>query len=112
MIVYKIFEKHEKGYKNLFHERRNIYSLGDDVTATVKMVYEAYDQKTHEKIMYVSGIHVILTYDLCKKYLRRFKNQNNKIIVTCETNINDLRPKPNGRKGVCLTTKINLIKEA
>ena len=108
-VGYKIFEKVEGGYKNLFHGRKTTFKIGDEAIADKKMVYEAYDKKTKEKRMYMSGIHIVETEELCRKYLRRFKDKSNKIIVECFAY--DLNKKPRGNEGVYLANKILLIKE-
>ena len=62
--------------------------------------------------MYLSGIHVVNSYELCCKYLRRFKNLDNKIILECHIDDNcKVREKPCGREGVLLSEYIYLMKE-
>jgi len=95
----------EKEFEEL---RKNILECGCTCIAVKKMVYESY-LKNGDKKLYMSGIHVINDLDLCKKYLRRFKNQNNKIIVQCVAY--NTQPKPDGREGVLLADEICLIKE-
>lgn len=109
MITYKIVEKVEEGtYKYLFHDRRKLLKNGDVLTAEKKMVYEAYN-KDGTKKLYLSGIHVIETEELCRKYLRRFKDASNKCIVKCKAF--DFRPKPKGNPGVLLADKVTIIEE-
>jgi len=111
MLFYKIVEKNKATgrYKFLFHDRTKDFKVGDELIATKKMVYEAYNKKTKEKILYLSGIHVIETLDLCQKYLKRFKNKNNKTILKVQAF--NFTKKPNGRPGVFLADKIEIIEE-
>lgn len=113
MLVYKIFEKiGDNQYKNLFHNRKTIFSIGDYSIADVKMVYEGYDKITKEKKLYLSGIHVVSSYELCCKYLKRFKNIEDKVILECHVDDNcEIRKKPNGREGVMLAKYIYLARE-
>lgn len=109
MITYKIVEKIGEGtYKYLFHERRNLLRDGDVLTADKKMVYESYN-KDGSKKLYLSGIHVIETEKLCRKYLRRFKDASNKTIVRCKAD--DCRPKPKGNPGVLLADRVTILEE-
>ncbi len=110
MKVYKIVEKvSEDKYKFLFHDRKRVLSSGSKVEAKKKMVYESYDRKTGKPRLYLSGIHVIQTEELCKKYLKRFKDKSNKVIVYCEAK--RVRKKPRGNPGVLLSDSITLLKE-
>ena len=59
--------------------------------------------------MYISGIHVIETLELCQNYLKRFKRQDNKIIVVCAAT--GCVPKPRGKKGVLLADEITILFE-
>jgi hypothetical protein len=109
MITYKIVEKIDNGkYKYLFHERRNLIRNGDTLIADKKMVYESYDKYGNKKL-YLSGIHVIETEALCRKYLKRFKDISNKVIITCHAN--GCRKKPKGNPGVLLADAITIIDE-
>lgn len=110
MIFYKIVEKvKDNTYKFLYHERRKTFKVGDTLNATKKMVYEAYNKKTKEKILYASGIHVIESLDLCQKYLTYFKNKQNKTILLVEAS--NVTKKLNARKGVLLADQVTIISE-
>jgi hypothetical protein len=110
MIAYKIVEKLENNeYKFLFHNRKSSFKKGDNLKAIKKIVYESYDKKTRKKKLYLSGIHVIETKELCLKYLKRFKNLSNKTIILCE--IKNWRRKPKGNPGVLLADSIKVIGE-
>ncbi len=110
MQAYKIVEKVSDGeYKFLFHGRRSSFQDGAVLTAEKKMVYEAYNKKTGNKIMYLSGIHVIETEELCRQYMKRFKDQSKKTIILCEAT--GCTKKPNGRPGVLLADQIEVLKE-
>jgi hypothetical protein len=108
MIAYKIVEKVENGYKFLFHNRRNILKEGDVFIAEKKMVYESYDKLKNKKL-YLSGIHVVQTEKLCRKYLKKFKRKDNKTIIACEAF--DVSKKLNGNEGVLLADKIIILNE-
>jgi hypothetical protein len=108
--TYKIVEKVSDGvYKFLFHDRRRIIKDGDTIHAEKKMVYEAYNKKTGNKILYESGIHVIETAELCRKYLKRFKDRSNKTIVVCDARFTT--KKPNGNPGVLLADQVTFLRE-
>ena len=110
MIAYKIVERiSDSEYKFLFHDRKKLLKAGTKITAEKKMVYESYDKKTKKKNLYLSGIHVIKTKELCETYLKRFKNIEDK--ATIEVNAKGCRKKPNGREGVLLADKIVVIGE-
>jgi hypothetical protein len=110
MITYKIVEKVDTNkYKYLFHERKNMFTNGSILIAKKKMVYESYDKKTNKKKIYLSGIHVIQTEELCRKYLNRFKDKSNKTIIMC--NATDWHKKPRGNPGVLLANKVKIIGE-
>lgn len=106
MIKYKIMERYKDGYKFLFHERRYYFKDGDIVSAVKRLGYEGY-KKDGSKKLYRTGIHVIETEELCRKYFQLFKNKENKVIIKCQTW--DIRKKPNGRPGVYLADRIKII---
>ena len=109
MITYKIVEKVEDGlYKYLFHDRRRRIKDGDTLIAEKKMVYESYN-KDGSKKLYMSGIHVIETEELCRKYLKRFKDTSTKTIIKCKAF--DYVKKPKGNPGVLLADKVTVIEE-
>lgn len=109
MIAYKIVESVGEGvYKYLFHNRRVILRDGTTLIAEKKMVYESYN-KDGTKKLYLSGIHVIETEELCKKYLKRFKDTSNKTIIKCRAF--GCTPKPNGNPGVLLADKVIILGE-
>lgn len=109
IIMYKIMEKcNTSGYKSLFHGRKPIYKDGDIIIAEKKMGYESYN-KDGAKKLYLTGIHVVDTLELCKKYLKRFKRQDNKVIVQCS--VWGIRKKPKGNPGVYLADKVKIIGE-
>jgi len=109
MKTFKIVEKVEKGtYKYLFHSRKNLIKNGDTLVAEKKMVYESYDKNGNKKL-YMSGIHVIETEELCRKYFKKFKDHSNKTIVVCEAE--NYVPKPRGNPGVLLADRITVIEE-
>lgn len=108
MITYKIVEKVEGGYKNLKHARRRIFHDGDVLIAEKRMVYEDYDDQGNKKL-YLSGIHVIESEELCFSYLNRFKDQSNKTVIKCDAQ--NCRKKPNKGKGVLLADLVRVICE-
>lgn len=109
MIAYKIVEKTDKGeYKFLFHGRKTQIKFGKEIIAEKKMGYESYN-KDGTKKLYLTGIHVVETEELCIKYMRKFKNQKNKTILVCKAE--GCVPKPRGNKGVYLADSIIPIKE-
>jgi hypothetical protein len=109
MIAYKIVEKTEDGnYKFLFHNRKTPLEFGKELQAEKKMVYESYNRDGTKKL-YMSGIHVVETPELCIKYLGRFKDSRNKTILVCEAD--GCVPKPKGNPGVLLADKIIPLRE-
>ncbi len=108
MITYKIVEKVEGGYRNLKHGRRRVFRDGDILVAEKKMVYEDYDRDGNKKL-YLSGIHVIESAELCFSYLTRFKDQSNKTVVKCDAR--NCRKKPNRGKGVLLADLVRVLEE-
>jgi len=109
MIAYKIVEKTDDGdYKFLFHNRKILLKFGEPIKADKKMVYESYYRDGSKK-MYLSGIHVVETEELCIKYLKKFKNQKNKTILVCYAF--NCVPKPKGNPGVFLADEIVPIRE-
>jgi hypothetical protein len=108
-VAYKIVEKLPDGsYKFLFHDRKISFRLSDMLVAKNKMGYEAYN-KDGSKKMYLTGIHVIETLELCLKYLKYFKRKDNKAIIFCD--VMHVRKKPDGRAGVMLADTIILREE-
>jgi len=108
--AWKIVERLGPGeYKYLFHDRRRIICDGDELVAEKKMVYESYD-KEGRKNLYMSGIHVIDDYRLCKDYMKRFKDRSNKVIVHCWAT--GYRKKPKGRPGVLLADRVIVTNQA
>ena len=109
MIGYKIVEKTDNGkYKFLFHNRKTPIILGNQIVAEKKMGYESYN-KDGSKKLYLTGIHIIETEELCLKYLMKFKNRRNKTILLCDAE--GCVPKPNGNPGVYLADSIIPINE-
>ena len=103
MITYKIVEKTDDGYKFLFHNRKCPIRLGDRLIPDKKMVYESYD-RNRKKRLYLSGIHVIESKELCQKYLKKFKRQDNKVILLCDPYGCVVKPK--GNPGVLLADEV------
>jgi hypothetical protein len=102
-IYYKIVEVKNGQIKTLFHGINNTRVMEKNVwiTADKKMVNDGSGTK------YISGLHVMLTYDECVKYLQRFKNKENKGIVSCYAKY--LRKKEHSPHNVYLADTIKII---
>jgi hypothetical protein len=103
-IYYKIVEVKNHRYRFLFHgvnKSKNII-IGKWYTATVKIVRDG------SSYPYKSGFHFFNDYETAEKYLKKFKNQDNKMIAVVEIDVVSARPK-GPRTEVWLTEKIKFI---
>jgi hypothetical protein len=108
-VAYKIVEKQPDGsYKFLFYNRRKTFGFGNVLIAEKKWGYDGYNTDGSKKL-YMTGIHVIETLELCLKYLKRFKRTDNKAIVFCE--VEAVRRKPRSRYGVMLADSAVVLSE-
>lgn len=110
MLAYKIVEvSTDNSFKFLFHDRKRSFTYRDVLVAEKKMGYEGYN-KDGSKKLYLTGIHVVSTLDLCRKYLTYFKRKDNKKILVC--NASGCVKKPNGREGVMLADQVEILCDA
>lgn len=57
---------------------------------------------------YLTGWHIIPSYDECVEYLNNFKNRENKVIAVCSAR-GDLRQKEHSRSNVLLADEIMIL---
>jgi hypothetical protein len=102
-IYYKIVEIKNGQIKTLFHGINKSRILKKDIwiTADKKIVNDG--DGTH----YLSGLHIMMSFDECVKYLKRFKNKDTKGIVTCHAK--NLRKKEHSPHNVFLADDIKII---
>ena len=100
---YKIVEFENGKVRTLFHGINNSRTIPTEtwLTADKKMVNDG------KGPLYLSGWHVLPTYDLCEKYLTRFKNRKTKAIFKCLAK--DLRPKKHSKSKVFLADHILIL---
>ena len=106
-IWWKIVEHDEKSgaYKTLFHGLNGSRTLPTNewLTAVEKMVGDG-----TSKTRYLSGFHILETYEDCEEYLTYFKTPKNRVIVPCLAKGN-IRPKSHSRHPVFLSKQIKFI---
>ena len=105
-IWWKIVEQDEQGnYKTLFHGLNGSRTLPTDkwLTAVEKMVGDG-----TSKTRYLSGFHILESYEDCEEYLTYFKTPKNRVIVPCLAKGN-IRPKSHSRHPVFLSKQIKFI---
>lgn len=106
-IWWKIVEQDEKTgvYKTLFHGLNGSRTLPKNVwlEATEKMVGDG-----TSKTRYISGFHILKSYEECEEYLTYFKIEKNRVIVPCHTR-GKIRPKSHSRHPVFLAKYIKFI---
>jgi len=103
---YKICRKDSKGnYKTLFHgiKKSKIMKVNEWLQAEVKYVTDG-SPKTSKT--YLSGWHVIKGKDNALKYMNRFKDKSNLVIVPCE--VRDEWKKEHSRSEVYLSEWMKL----
>ena len=102
-VWYKIVEFENGKVKTLFHGLNNSRVLPTDtwLSAEKKMVCDG------KGPLYLSGWHVLPSYELCEKYLQRFRNRKTKAIIKCFAK--DLRPKKHSRSQVFLADHIYVL---
>ncbi len=105
-IWWKIVEQDEQGnYKTLFHGLHGSRIVAKDkwLTAVEKMVGDG-----TSKTRYLSGFHILKSYQECEEYLKYFKTPKNRVIVPCLARGN-IRPKSHSRHPVFLAKQIKFI---
>jgi hypothetical protein len=106
-IWWKIVEKDEKTgtYKTLFHGLNGSRTLPQNtwLIANEKMVGDG-----TSKTRYLSGFHILKTYDDCEEYLTYFRTPKNRVIVPCLAKGN-IRPKSHSRHPVFLAREVKFI---
>ena len=105
-IWYKIVDCENGVYKTLFHGVDGSRTLEFDkwLKADVKEVSDG-----SSSTIYMSGWHVLHTYEECKEYLKRFKHVENKRIVKCH--ISEVWPKEHSKANVFLAKYIYILEE-
>lgn len=88
MIGYKILQRQNHKLKTLFHKRRVKIKPRTWYAAEQKMVADGKKGKP-----YLSGFHFLSSYEVAEAYLKRFKRQDDKVIVKCYAM--NVRPKNN-----------------
>lgn len=103
---YKIVEKVEDDYFLLFHGVNKSRKIPENewFTADVKPVHDG--SKGTE---YMSGFHILESYEDCVKYLGKFKNLKTKHIIQCEAE--NVWSKKHSRDNVFLSEKIKMKNE-
>jgi len=108
-IWWKIVEQDENtgDYKTLFHGLNGSRTVPKQVwlTAVEKMVGDG-----TSKTRYLSGFHILESYEECEEYLTYFKTPKNRVIVPCLARGN-IRPKSHSRHPVFLAKQIKFIDE-
>ena len=106
-IWWKIIEENENTgeYKTLFHGVNGSRKLIKNkwLTAVEKMVGDG-----TSKTRYLSGFHILESYDECVTYLTYFKTPKNRVIVPCLAKGN-IRPKSHSRHEVFLSKQVKFI---
>jgi hypothetical protein len=102
-IYYKIVEIENDQIKTLFHGINHSRVLKKDVwiAADKKFVNDG------DGTSYLSGLHIMLSYDECIKYLQKFKNKKTKGIITCHAKF--LRRKEHSPHNVYLADCIKIV---
>lgn len=83
MIYYKIVDKINGEYKVLFHGLNGSKKIKTNewLQAELKTVTDGDPKRSTS---YLSGWHIMESYEEAEKYLSRFTNIENKVIVECE----------------------------
>ena len=102
-VWYKIVDLKDGKINTLFHglNGSKIIPRNEWLKADKKMVNDG------KGPLYLSGWHIIPSYDLCIKYLKRFKNVKYKAIVKCYAK--DIVPKKHSRSQVFLADYIYIL---
>jgi hypothetical protein len=100
---YKIVDIKNDQIKTLFHGINHSKVLQKKVwiIADKKFVNDG------DGTSYLSGLHIMMSYDECVNYLNRFKNKKEKGIVTCHAE--GLRKKEHSPHNVYLADCIKII---
>lgn len=107
-IWWKIVEQDENGvYKTLFHgvDGSRILKTNEWITAVEKMVGDG-----TSKTRYLSGFHILETYEECVEYLKYFRTPKNRVIIPCLAQGN-IRPKSHSRHNVFLCKQVKLLEK-
>jgi hypothetical protein len=100
---YKIVEEKDGVLKTLFHGIRGSKFLmrKEWLEAETKLVNDGKGTK------YISGFHIMPSYEETKNYLNRFKKKQNKVIITCYAK--DYVKKKHSRNNVYLADYIYIL---
>ena len=103
MKAWKIVDFKDGIVKTLFHgnNRSRVIPLNQWITCEEKMVRNGTSK------WYLSGWHIFLDLDMCRKYIPKFKEQ--KYIIECL--VRETRKKEHSRGEVYLAKRIYLIGE-
>ena len=109
MMAYKIMKyssKYDDHYSTLFHgiEGSKHVPVGQWLEATKKWCIDG-----SGGTRYLSGIHVLPSYNEAAKYLENFDDPTDKVIVLCE--VKSYRKKAHSRSAVYLADKCKIISE-
>lgn len=98
---YKIVERQNGNIKTLFHGLNGSRIIPENkwLKAEKKLVRDG-----TSKTYYISGWHILPTYEECVEYLKFFKNLDTKDIIKCKAK--DIRPKSHSRGNVFLADHI------
>jgi len=105
MRAFKIVEADEAGIRTLFHGLNGSRTIEKGVwlKADKKMVKDGTSKTT-----YLSGWHVLPTYEDCAEYMTRFTKRLDLLkIVECE--VRDTRPKEHSPSPVLLADYMKLV---
>lgn len=105
-IWYKIVDCEAGVYKTLFHGVKGNRKLKFNtwLEADIKEVSDGSSSTT-----YMSGWHVLPTYEECKEYLKRFKHIENKRIVKCH--VSEIWPKEHSKANVFLAKYAYILED-
>jgi len=103
---YKIVDYEDGKIKTLFHGLNGSRTLPTNIwlTADQKLVRDG-----STGTLYMSGWHVLSTYEECEQYLKKFINIKHKRIIECEVG-GELRQKEHSRDNVFLADRIRIVK--
>lgn len=108
-VYYKIMDKNLKGeIQTLFHGINGTKVLEPHkwIKGAKKIVSDGSGKRK-----YMSGFHVLPSYQECKDYLKRFTNLEPKVIVKCNIK-GDIRPKAHSTSPVVLADNIKILEIA
>jgi uncharacterized protein YndB with AHSA1/START domain len=108
MKAYKIMERHQNGFRTLFHGNwgSRIIPVNQWVEAQIRE--EAKDGTS--KTTYRSGWHSLEDYDDCEEYLSRFKKRLADLVIVEVKLGGEIWTKKHSRSNVLLSSKLYIKK--